>query len=348
MKLNSFKIEKREISGWFIHFLNILFFLFLLLFFLGCKSENTDAMTAADEEVEPTDTLIQSGVELIVLGTVQDAGSPQINCKKDCCKDLFDSPDESRKVVSLGLIDHENAERYLFEATPDMVQQLNDLQSAATFDDSDVPDGVFLTHGHIGHYTGLMYFGKEAMNANQVPVYAMPRMANFLSTSGPWSQLVSRENIVLENLQADSVRQLNQNIAITPILVPHRDEYSETVGFYIQGPNKSALFIPDIDKWNKWGDENILAWIQKVDYAFLDATFYDVEEINNRAISEIPHPFVVESFDTFAGLSAQDKNKVYFIHFNHTNPLLIEGSQAQQEVEKKGFHFAEKGQVFGL
>jgi len=50
----------------------------------------------------------KGGVSIVVLGTIQDAGSPQIGCTKDCCVDLFAKPDHTRKVVSLGLIDQLN------------------------------------------------------------------------------------------------------------------------------------------------------------------------------------------------------------------------------------------------
>ena len=36
-------------------------------------------------------------VELVVLGNVQDAGSPHIGCIKPCCEHLHESPDQSRK-----------------------------------------------------------------------------------------------------------------------------------------------------------------------------------------------------------------------------------------------------------
>ena len=80
---------------------------------------------------------------------------------------------------------------YLFEATPHMPEQMKFLKELA-HSDAEVPDGIFLTHAHIGHYTGLMYLGKEAMNAKEVPVYVMPRMKTFLEENGPWSQLVSQ------------------------------------------------------------------------------------------------------------------------------------------------------------
>jgi len=285
-------------------------------------------------------------VELIVLGNVQDAGSPHIGCTKDCCKDLFKNPDPKRQVVSLGLIDKNNSTSYLFEATPDISLQLRDLRNMDT-SLSEMPTGIFLTHAHIGHYAGLMYLGKEAINAHCVPVYAMPRMTKFLNYNGPWNQLVSEQNIEIKALENQKTVTLSDNLTVTPFTVPHRDEYSETVGYRIQGPSKSALFIPDIDKWEKWG-LRILDVIQEVDYAFIDATFFDGDEIHTRDISEIPHPFVIETMDKLKALSDEQKAKVHFIHFNHTNPLLNHLSPQSRTLRKAGYKIAQKGDVFGL
>ncbi|MFN3667341.1 MAG: MBL fold metallo-hydrolase [Sediminibacterium sp.] len=289
---------------------------------------------------------LHAQTSLVVLGTVQDAGSPQIGCTKDCCKDLFNKPDKTRKVVSLGVFDKQLKRSYLFEATPDISAQLRLLKNYAA-KDSDLPDGIFLTHAHIGHYTGLMYLGKEASNAQNVPVYCMPRMKQYLTDNGPWSQLVTQKNISVKTLTNKTAVKLQPSLEVIPLLVPHRDEYSETVGFLIKGPNKSALFIPDIDKWEKWHD-NIDSLIRTVDYAFIDATFFDASEINNRDIKEIPHPFVIESMQRFSGLSASDKKKIYFIHFNHTNPLLIKKSAPYSKIIAAGFRIALFGDVFTL
>ncbi len=287
------------------------------------------------------------GVELIVLGTAQDAGSPQIACQKDCCKKLFSNPKSSRFVSSIGLVDYNNQKTYLFDATPDIAEQINTLSKSFADSTQILPDAVFLTHAHIGHYTGLMYFGREALGAKEVNVYAMPRMSNFLKTNGPWSQLCNLKNISINQIDSLEQIQLETNLSVIPIWVPHRDEFSETVGYLINGPNKKALFIPDIDKWNKW-DESIVKWLEKVDYAFLDATFYDGVEINNRDISEIPHPFVIESMELFKNLSKAEKLKVYFIHLNHTNPLLDINSEAYSTVLSNGFNVARQNQSVKL
>lgn len=296
-----------------------------------------------DTEITPR----VSETSLIVLGNVQDGGSPHIGCQKDCCKDLFQNPDKNRKVVSLGLIDMASQKKYLFEATPDMAAQMKMLKQVCSFDTPETPDGIFLTHAHIGHYAGLMLLGKEAMNANKVPVYGMPRMKNYLENNGPWSQLVSLNNIAIQQMVNEDAIDLSGALQVIPFTVPHRDEFSETVGYKIIGPNKSALFIPDIDKWEKW-NKNIIDEISKVDYAFVDATFYDAAEIDNRDISEIPHPFIIESMKLFENLTQREKAKVHFIHFNHTNPALDGESEQSKLILSNGFNIARIYDVFTL
>ena len=154
-------------------------------------------------------------------------------------------------------------------------------------------------------------------------------------------------NIELREIKNNQPISLSENIKITPFIVPHRDEYSETVGYTIKGPNKTALFIPDIDKWSKW-DKDIIEEIKKVDYAFLDATFYSGTELNNRDMSQIPHPFIIESMERFQDLNKKERAKIIFIHFNHTNPVINLRSKEAKEVLKKGFKIGKINDVFEL
>ena len=281
--------------------------------------------------------------KLIILGTVQDGGSPHIGCTKACCQ----KTDSTKKVVSLGLIDYEAGKKYLFEATPEIGNQLKYLQGYSSKTMGFQPDGIFLTHAHIGHYAGLMFLGKEALNASKIPVFAMPRMKSYLEENGPWSQLVKLENIVLQSITDQIQIKLNSKLKIIPFKVPHRDEFSETVGYKIIGPNKTVLFIPDIDKWQKW-ESDLINELSVVDMAFIDGTFFSGVELNNRDMSTIPHPSVQETMKICENLTASEKNKVYFIHFNHTNPLLNPKSVEYKEVIKKGFHVARFGEEIEL
>ncbi|MDC3229029.1 MBL fold metallo-hydrolase [Flavobacteriaceae bacterium] len=308
-------------------------YLILLLLFFSCQEKKITKVTTTFESQPSAPGL---GVSLILLGTLQDAGAPQLNCNKKCCQGLFEQADSARRVSSLGLLDFNTQKKYLFDATPDISKQLYALKKAMPTASSSIVDGIFLTHAHIGHYTGLMYLGKEAVNSTEVSVFTMPKMSSFISSNGPWSQLVTNRNIALQPLVANQEISLSPSLQVTPFLVPHRDEYSETVGYLIEGPHKKALFIPDIDKWTRW-ELNLATELKKVDYAFLDATFYSAKELGNRDMSQIPHPSVLETIQTLKDFSMEERAKVIFTHFNHTNPLLDNVSEATKKVLALGF-----------
>ena len=282
---------------------------------------------------------IKSNYTLKILGVVQDGGMPHLGNNETCCENIK----QDKYVTSLMLMNNENNESFLFDASPDINKQLNFMGDRIKKD----LKGIFLTHAHIGHYTGLMYFGREALNSKLVNVYAMPRMKKFLDENGPWSQLVSLQNISIIELNNESKISIDSNVIVQPVEVPHRAEFSETVGYKIYGPNKTALFIPDIDKWYLW-EKSIVDEIEQVDYAIIDATFYDSKEVNYRDISEIPHPFVTESMDLFDSIDIKEKNKIYFIHLNHTNPLINKDSDQYKLVRNKGYNVAEEGMKLNL
>ena len=289
----------------------------------------------------PLTAVAEADVSIQVLGVAQDAGYPQTICYLPHCMRAWEDESLRRMTSSIAVIDRKAKKKYLFDATPDMREQLYALHKTAP-DGEFALDGVFLTHAHIGHYTGLMHFGREGVGASQIPVYAMPLMTEFLKNNGPWELMVRLANIDLRPLQDQTAVELTANVSVTPIVVPHRPEYSETVGYRIEGPSKSAVFIPDIDKWAVW-ETDIRDVIRSVDYALIDATFFADGELPNRDMSKIKHPFVAESMELFESLSAEEKSRVIFIHMNHTNPLLIQNSPENEEVLRRGFRVAYEG-----
>lgn len=308
-------------------------FFILIIFLSACQKTNTIKKNKSNDVV------------LKVLGTIQDGGIPHMGCNKICCLKYFKNNTFRVGVSSLGISNLKNETNYLIDATPNINHQLKAL--IGTSNPSEKLNGIFLTHAHMGHYSGLLNFGREAMNSKNIPLYLMPRFYNFIQDNGPWNQLVKLENVMLKRIYDREKITLESNLSITPIQVPHRDEYSETVGFLIEGNTKSALYIPDIDKWEKWNN-SIVELIKNVDYAFLDGTFYDEKEVNNRDISEIPHPFIIESLKLFNPLDKSEKNKIYFIHLNHTNPLLNSDSSEYNRVIREGFNVADPNMEFFL
>jgi pyrroloquinoline quinone biosynthesis protein B len=279
---------------------------------------------------------------VLVLGIAQDGGYPQANCQKSCCKPVWEQKVPRQFVSSIALVDPVSNEKWIFDCTPDFKEQLFFLEK---YTQSPLA-GIFLTHAHIGHYTGLMQLGREVMNTSKIKVYAMPKMKNFLETNGPWSQLVNLQNIDIQPINEETDIVLNERLKIRAFRVPHRDEFSETVGFKIISKNKSLIFIPDIDKWQKWG-QNLSDITKANDYLLLDGTFYKDGEIA-RPMAEVPHPFVSETIDILDSLPYKTKAKVHFIHLNHTNPIISKTSAERKALLHKGFKVADLGLKLGL
>jgi pyrroloquinoline quinone biosynthesis protein B len=242
----------------------------------------------------------------------------------------------------LALVDPATQQWWLFEATPDIKEQLHAFQQSTKGVYPYLPAGIFVTHAHMGHYTGLMQLGREALGSKQVPVYALPRFEKYLRENGPWSQLVALNNIIPKQLQLEQPLTLTNTIQVTPFSVPHRDEFSETAGFNISFADMKVLFIPDIDKWDKW-PVKIETAVEAVDVALLDATFFAATELPNRDMREIPHPLVEETIARF-NARPELKQRIWFIHFNHTNPLMWNKTE-QENIRRQGFQVAETGMI---
>jgi pyrroloquinoline quinone biosynthesis protein B len=208
-----------------------------------------------------------------------------------------------------------------------------------------LPDGVLLTHAHVGHYLGLAQLGKEVLGARGVPVYATPSMAKFLRSNRPWSRLIEAGNIEVHEIEPGVEFELTPALHVTAIRVPHRDEDSDTVAYLVRGPTKKLLWLPDIDKWEKWDRRlpDLLADPELT--AFVDGTFFSADEIPGRSIADIPHPLVGETVALFG--DTPPRERVVFVHLNHTNRLLWD-EKAKRALEAHGFRVARQGMRLGL
>jgi pyrroloquinoline quinone biosynthesis protein B len=292
------------------------------------------------------------------LGTAQDGGLPHAGCSCTRCERARSEPGFARRISSLAIVtplaDGHSAV-YLIDASPDVREQLvalRDVREARPHPirgrvDRAPVDGVLLTHAHIGHYLGLAFFGFEAISSSRLPVWSTPRMAEYLRVNGPWSQLVSRENILLNEIAPGASFALEGGVRVTVEPVPHRDEYADTVGFRLLGPQRTILYVPDTDAWTAW-QPSLLDRLAGVDVAILDGTFYSLDELPGRDLSEIPHPLITQTMELLQQKVAAGELEVYLTHFNHSNPALEPESDARREIERRGFHVLEDGQELDL
>jgi len=303
---------------------------------------------------------------LRVLGTVQDGGLPHAGCWCEHCEKARHDAKSRRYVASVAILLPGEAGRqrvYLIDVSPDIREQfqlLSDVREASsTTAGRDLIDGVFLTHAHIGHYLGLAFFGFEAMNTKDLPVYCTPRLAEFLRTNGPWSQLVRRENIRLQEAAPGTPVALpfdggRDHVSVKPIQVPHRDEYSDTVGYVIRrarAPDQPAtreghavFYVPDTEPWRNWTPSLVEVIEQEsVDILLVDGTFYSNDELPGRGVASIGHPLMRDSMDLLEPLARSRRLEVYFTHLNHSNPVLDTAGAVAREVTSRGFHVAKEG-----
>ena len=284
---------------------------------------------------------------ILTLGTAQDGGFPHIGCNLNCCRQAKKKPNLGRLIASLSIVDTSKSNAWIIDVTPDISKQLRILMKYIP--DLEYPSlsGVFLTHAHIGHYIGLLYFGLEALNLKNIPVYVLPGMKNFLCNNSMFSKMIENNNIIIKDLSEQSKIRLNDDLEIEPFFVPHRNELSETVGYSIKGESKSLLYIPDIDSWEDW-NINLVDIIKDNDIVIIDGTFFSKDEVTHRNIEKIPHPSIIESISLMKKLSLKEKNKVFFTHLNHTNKALNDKSEEYNDIITTGYNILKDKQTFRL
>ncbi|HIP71074.1 MAG TPA: MBL fold metallo-hydrolase [Anaerolineae bacterium] len=285
-------------------------------------------------------------VTAVILGIMQDGGLPHIGCRCDRCAAAYEDLRQTEYAACLALVDTRQTPPlvYLIDATPDIKFQLDLLADVLGAHPQRPyrlrqPDGIFLTHGHMGHTAGLAQLGPEAMAVEGLRIFAASDLNNLLLAMPLWSPLMKR--LQLTPLIPGRALDLAPDLQVTAVPVPHRDEWGVgTAAFVIQGPNRRLLYLPDIDNWDDW--PNATRILASVDVALVDASFYSANELDGRA--PVAHPLVPDTIERFAHLPTQ----LALTHINHTNPILDEDSAEWTAVLASGVQIAHTGQQFIL
>jgi pyrroloquinoline quinone biosynthesis protein B len=305
-------------------------------------------------------TFRDNAVTAVILGNMQDAGLPHAGCTCARCTAAFKDPSRVQYAACLGIVDtrekrdterhredtefRREAKVYIIDTTPDIKFQLNLLAGVLGPHPQRTnrlrqPDGIFLTHAHMGHIGGLPQLSKEAMFVNDLPIYATPALCDLLRGTTLWSPLVAE--LDFRPMPGGATVDLGDGLTVTAVPVPHRDEWGVgTVAFRIQGPQKSLLYLPDIDAWAQWPEAE--ATLSSVDTALVDASFYSPDELGGRP--PVAHPLVTDTMARFAHLA----DRLVLTHLNHTNVVLDSGSVAVTAVHQAGFRIAQTGNMFIL
>ena len=277
-------------------------------------------------------------VKIVFLGTAQDGGIPHFGCSCNNCNNALQDKKFQRNVASIAIVGEENV--LLVDATPDIIKQQQLLKKMFPFMKYGF-NSVLITHLHIGHYTGLVMFGKESAGSNKFPIYVTQDNFNFLRENKPFSYLFSRNNLSFQKISPGKIIILDKSVDIIPFKVPHRNEDGNTIGLEIisKKGNKKVIYIPDID----YLTDNIKSRIKKSDKVIFDGSFYSKGELIRQ--KEIPHPSITEVIHE---LGKQSENKFHFTHFNHTNPVLNPDSKEKKGVTILNYIIANDGDEIEL
>jgi pyrroloquinoline quinone biosynthesis protein B len=283
----------------------------------------------------------------LVLGTVQDAGFPQVGCYTALCDHgrRLHAEGRGRYVSSLALIEPEAERFYLVDATPDVTRQIDLIQEPSfrrRAAERRPFDGIFLTHAHIGHYAGLAVLGNEGLGVRDTPVYCTERMAAYLAANQPWRFMVEQGRLEPRPLAVDRWHRVDEHLEAQLWRVPHRDELADTVAFVFRGSGGCVLYLPDINSWALW-DRAVAEAVASVDVALLDGSFWSLDELPGRSVEDVPHPLVTQTMDALQDVVNRGAARVLLTHLNNSNPALDETGPERLEIERRGFELAREG-----
>jgi pyrroloquinoline quinone biosynthesis protein B len=283
----------------------------------------------------------------VLLGSMQDAGLPHAGCQCAHCRAAFADPTRIRYATALAIIDNrpESPAVWLIDATPDIKYQLHALAGYLGPHPTRPgrlrqPDGLFLTHGHMGHTAGLAHLGPEVMAVGELPVYGPAGLLQVLSATALWRPAV--QGFAFRPLESLQSFLLAPDLTITPRLVPHRDEWhAGTFAYEIAGPHQRLLYLPDIDSWAAWPEA--VAVLAGVNVALVDASFWSDAELGGRP--PVAHPLVPDTLELVAEVDTQ----IVLTHLNHTNPLLNPaGPESQLIAQTRNVRVGRFGQQWAL
>ena len=268
---------------------------------------------------------------ILVLGSGQDGGSPQLGHTVGIGDD---------RTASCVAVRSPDGSIVILDASPDIREQGQALMEWDLYPDGRdrLVDAVAITHGHMGHYAGLLQFGKESAAAHDLPLVATPSFLEFIAANEPWRTLVSGGH--LRPVPLNGSVTIDSSMSIVGIPVPHRAEFTDTVALSIRIHNRPyLLYVPDIDAWAPWSEAGAI--IAEHDIAIVDATFSSREELPGRDMAKIAHPLVTDTIERFTDLTGS--TQIVLGHINHSNPVADPTSAIAIQATTAGFAVAKDG-----
>ncbi len=293
-----------------------------------------------------------SGAIVTILGTAQDGGIPQAGCSCNRCKDAHNDLKMRKFPVSIGIQGNDGS-KHIIEVTKNLSEQL--MFWTPEQNDIFIPETVSITHLHLGHIEGMGQFGKPVMGLKNLNVYLTQSNKDIIDNRSDTKLMIEEGNIITHSVEFGKSFEPKEGcgFSLEFIPIPHRSELGDTAGILIKGKKRKILFLPDQDSWNEtlnyYSKKNIREFLKmlEIDEAFVDGTFWSMDELPGRDIKKIPHPTIEETIKRLGAKRNEDPN-ISFLHLNHSNPVNDIDSAQRKIIEKNGWEVSKRGDEFEI
>ena len=304
-------------------------------------------------------------MKIRVLGAAAGGGYPQWNCNHpNSRRARQDDPAAPQRTQSSIAVSADGEDWYLFNASPDLRQQINDneiLHPGKNLRHSPIM-GAVLTNADVDHVAGLL----NLRESQPLRIYATQRVLGVLQANSIFNVLnpkfVSREAMLLnEPLELLKPDGSSMDLRVTPFAVPGKvalwleDESKgnnfgsvdeDTIALYVEDTNngKSFYYMPACARVTS----DLAERINRADLIFFDGTLWVDDEMIRDGVGiktgqRMGHISVSGEDGTLAALNDLDIKRKIFIHINTTNPILFANSPERRMVEEAGWEVSYDG-----
>ena len=311
-------------------------------------------------------------MKVLVIGSAAGGGFPQWNCNCSNSAEARKNPKRAkpRTQSSIAVSVDDGKNWFLFNASPDLRQQINDnsaLQPKIGIRHSPIL-GVFITNGDIDHIAGLL----NLRESHPLSIYATKKVLNILNS-----------NTVFNVLNPDFVERREVSLNQTILL---KDKNKNSTGIEVEVfpvPGKIALFLEDKNKGNNFGTdeedtiglkiidkktekfffylpacaeitEDLKNRLKRAPMVFFDGTLWKNDEMLTANVGvkktgqRMGHMSMAGDNGTIEIFKNLDVKKKIFIHINTTNPALLEDSIERKKINKEGWEVSYDGMEINL
>lgn len=305
-----------------------------------------------------------------VLGAAAGGGYPQWNCNHpNSRRARQDDPAARQRTQSSIAISADGVDWFLFNASPDLRQQINEndiLQPKRDLRHSPI-QGAVLTNADVDHVAGLL----NLRESQPLRIYATQRVLDVLQANTIFNVLnpdfVHREAMALNVPQ--ELHKADGKIAgirVTPFAVPGKvalwledassdDNFGsvdeDTIALEVEDSATGARFfyMPACAKMTP----DLANRIRGADLVFFDGTLWVDDEMIRDGVGiktgqRMGHMSVSGEDGTIAALKDLDISRKVFIHINTTNPILLDDSEERRIVENAGWEVSFDGMQIDL